>query len=102
MAPRFHTLFWLRRATQSLAPPDHGAGGGDGDGDGGLTYRLRRWPPLPGACRTARVFRVLDLMSRQPVSQGWLLDRSGLTPVQVGELILNLVVQRAVDVSDVG
>jgi hypothetical protein len=45
------------------------------------------------------VFRVLALMSRTPVSQQWLLARSGLAPMQVDELILNLVVQRAVDVS---
>lgn len=66
----------------------------------GLVYRLRRWPPLPDHCRTSRVFRVLALMSRTPVSEHWLLARSGLAPVQVDELILHLVVQRAVDVSE--
>lgn len=66
----------------------------------GLVYRLRRWPPLPAQCRTSRVFRVLALMSQTPVSQQWLLAHSGLAPVQVDELILNLVVQRAVDISD--
>ncbi|MGE0333414.1 MAG: hypothetical protein AB7P37_22260 [Ramlibacter sp.] len=40
-------------------------------------------------------------MSHTPVSQQWLLARSGLAPTQVDELILNLVVQRAVDVSNV-
>ncbi len=66
----------------------------------GLVFRLRRWPPLPDQCRTSRVFRVLALMSHTPVSEHWLLARSGLAPMQVDELILHLVVQRAVDVSD--
>ena len=66
----------------------------------GLVYRLRCWPALPAHCRTSRVFRVLELMSRTPVSQQWLQARSGLAPGQVDELILNLVVRRAVDVSD--
>ncbi len=66
----------------------------------GLVYRLRCWPPLPARCRTSRVFRVLALMSQTPVSQQWLLARSGLAPLQVDELILHLVVHRAVDVSD--
>jgi len=73
---------------------------GHDDEPGGPVYRLRCWPPLPAQCRTSRVFRVLALMSRTPVSQQWLLARSGLAPAQVDELILNLVVQRAVDVSD--
>ena len=72
---------------------------GDDDDGAGLVFRLRCWPPLPAQCRTSRVFRVLALMSRTPVSQQWLLARSGLAPMQVDELILNLVVQRAVDVS---
>jgi hypothetical protein len=74
---------------------------GDEDDGAGLVYRLRCWPPLPAQCRTSRVFRVLARMSRTPVSQQWLLARSGLAPMQVDELILNLVVQRAVDVSHV-
>ena len=74
---------------------------GDDDDGAGLVYRLRCWPPLPAQCRTSRVFRVLARMSQTPVSHQWLLARSGLAPTQVDELILNLVVQRAVDVSHV-
>lgn len=72
---------------------------GDDDDGAGLVFRLRCWPPLPAQCRTSRVFRVLARMSQTPVSHQWLLARSGLAPTQVDELILNLVVQRAVDVS---
>lgn len=100
MASRYRPLSWLRRpaATQAspLAIPVCDAESGE---DAGPVYRLRNWPPLPGACRTARVFRVLDLMSRRPLSQQWLHSSSGLTPAQIDELILNLVVHRAVDIS---
>lgn len=85
------------------SPPPASAGvpgmTGHEDEAPGPVYRLRCWPPLPAHCRTSRVFRVLELMSRMPVSQQWLLARSGLAPLQVDELILNLVVRRAVDVS---
>lgn len=100
MASRFRPLFWLRRPATSQASTLVVAVRGDArNEETGPAFRLRNWPPLPGACRTARVFRVLDLMSRQPLSQEWLHSSSGLTPTQVDELILNLVVHRAVDVS---
>ena len=103
MALRFYSLS-LRRSPMALGDgpcpaPDNGDEA-PGQGADGLVYRLRCWPPLPAPCRTARVFRVLDRMSRRPVSEQWLDACSGLTPVQVDELILNLVVQRAVDVSE--
>lgn len=90
-------------AVQGAQPAATARGGlpGHGDEGAGPVFRLRCWPPLPAQCRTSRVFRVLALMSHTPVSQQWLLARSGLAPTQVDELILNLVVQRAVDVSNV-
>jgi hypothetical protein len=103
MSLRFSFRPVLRpRPAAPVAPPALAAGAGmtGQEDEVGLIYRLRCWPPLPAQCRTSRVFRVLALMSQTPVSQQWLLARSGLAPLQVDELILNLVVQRAVDVSD--
>ena len=88
------------QGAQPAATARADAPGHDDDGAGPV-FRLRCWPPLPAQCRTSRVFRVLARMSQTPVSQQWLLARSGLAPTQVDELILNLVVQRAVDVSHV-
>ena len=109
MALHFYSLSLRRSRPAPVGGPcparddvdggDDGIGGAGLDADG-LVYRLRCWPALPAPCRTARVFRVLDRMSRRPVSEQWLDACSGLTPVQVDELILNLVVQRAVDVSE--
>lgn len=97
----FHAALRAAPAPQAQPPATVAAGmTGQEDEAAGPVYRLRRWPPLPAQCRTSRVFRVLALMSQTPVSQQWLLARSGLAPPQVDELILNLVVQRAVDVSD--
>lgn len=106
MALHFYSLSLRRSRSAPAGGPraarDDGYGVDEGAGldADGLVYRLRCWPPLPAPCRTARVFRVLDRMSRRPVSEQWLDACSGLTPVQVDELILNLVVQRAVDVSE--
>jgi len=68
----------------------------------GQVYRLRRWPSLPSAWRTAHTYRALSVMSHRPVNRHWLVTHSGLHAEQVDALIDYLVSKLAVDVIDTG
>ena len=98
----YDTLYsWARRTSTSFAelrfvaserPPEN-------EGDG-LIYRLRHWPELPAACRTADVFRALSMMSTRPINRHWILTHSNLPAQQVDRLLKWLVDQGAVEVID--
>lgn len=66
----------------------------------GLIYRLKHWPDLPAASRTADVFRALSVMSNRPVNRNWILAHSRLRAQQVDSLLQRLVDEGAVEVID--
>jgi len=66
----------------------------------GLVYRLRHWPALPTAQRTADVLRLLSLMSNRPVNRHWMLGHTKLSPDDVDALLRRLVDEDAVEVID--
>ncbi|GAB3656939.1 hypothetical protein [Ramlibacter alkalitolerans] len=65
-----------------------------------LIFRLRAWPRLPENGRTAEVYRILSVMSNQPVNRQWLLGRFRLAPQQLDALLQQLVAQGSVEVID--
>lgn len=65
-----------------------------------LIFRLKAWPQLPGADRTAEVYRMLSVMSSQPVNRQWLLARCHLAPHQLDDLLLRLQAEGALEVID--
>jgi hypothetical protein len=67
---------------------------------GDLIFRLKAWPQLPGSERTAEVYRMLSVMSSQPVNRQWLLARCHLAPRQLDELLLRLQAEGALEVID--
>jgi hypothetical protein len=69
------------------------------DGDG-LIYRLKHWPDLPRAHRTAGVFRALSVMSNRPVNRPWILRHAKLRPADVDRLLARLIEDGAVEVID--
>jgi len=76
-----------RAAGSHLAGPD-------------LIFRLKAWPRLPEAVRTAVVYRMLSVMSSQPVNRQWLLARTQLAPRQLDDLLLRLQNEGALEVID--
>jgi hypothetical protein len=94
---------WARRTTTSFA--ELVSSGFDKEettrpGDSELIYRLKQWPMLPDAQKTADVYRALSVMSHRPVNRRWILASSRLTPKQVDRLLEQLVRQGAVEVVD--
>lgn len=80
---------------QGSAPAaDQGIPGGD------LIFRLRAWPQLPEHGRTAEVYRMLSVMSNQPVSRRWLFGRTTMPPEQLDALLQALVAEGSVEVID--
>ncbi|MDE2604781.1 MAG: hypothetical protein KGL68_02545 [Burkholderiales bacterium] len=67
-----------------------------------LIFRLKSWPQLPEEGRTAEIYRMLSIMSSQPVNRGWLLARCRMAPHQLDRLLLKLVAQGALEVIDPG
>lgn len=99
----YDTLYrWARRTTTSFAelrfvPSERHAIDHDDDG---LIYRLKHWPDLPTATRTAGVLRALSVMSNRPVNRHWILANSRLQAHDVDRLLARLVEQDAVEVID--
>ncbi|MES2939713.1 MAG: hypothetical protein V4864_18665 [Pseudomonadota bacterium] len=96
---------WAHRTSTSFAelwahsdapPPDTEPAARDG-----LVYRLKHWPDLPPAGKTADVYRVLSVMSNRPVNRHWILTTCRLAPRQVDALLRWLVRQGAVEVIDI-
>jgi hypothetical protein len=65
-----------------------------------LIFRLKSWPRLPEDGRTAEIYRILSVMSSQPVNRHWLLANFRLAPQQLDALLLKLVAEGAVEVID--
>jgi hypothetical protein len=59
----------------------------------GFAYRLRTWPQLRAAYRTAPIYRALSVMSTRPVSVAWFSRRAGL-PVDQAQNIVNWLVSQ--------
>ena len=68
----------------------------------GLIYKLKCWPELPTASRTADVFRALSVMSNRPVNRHWILTHSKMRGDQVDRLLRRLIDEGAVEVIDAG
>lgn len=91
----FVPLAWLAsRPAPQPHPVDEGPPGD------GLVYRLKRWPELPSAARTADVLRLLSVMSHRPVNRRWMLSYSHLDAEHVDALLRRLVDRGEVDVID--
>lgn len=67
---------------------------------GTLIFRLRAWPELPEHGRTADIYRILSVMSHQPVTRQWLLANSRMDLQQLDALLQQLVAEGAVEVID--
>lgn len=65
-----------------------------------LIFRLKAWPQLPESDRTAEIYRMLSVMSSQPVNRQWLQARCRLAPKQLDELLLQLLRDGALEVID--
>ena len=94
---------WTRRTTKPfgklLFDPSQGKAGKP-DAGGGLIYRLRHWPLLPDAYKTADVYRMLSVMSNRLVNRSWIQAHSKLPAEQLDRLLQRLVDKGAVDVID--
>ena len=65
-----------------------------------LIFRMKSWPQLPEDGRTADIYRVLSVMSQQPVNRQYLLARCRLGPQQLDKLLERLVADGALEVID--
>jgi hypothetical protein len=104
MTSVYDTLYnWARRTTTSFGElrfihsQRDEVSGLDGDG---LIYRLKQWPELPSASRTADVLRALSVMSNRPVNRQWILKHSKMREAEVDRLLARLVQDDAVEVID--
>ena len=99
----YHSIYsWARKTTTSFAelrfmPSQRPLEADLGDG---LAYRLRHWPELPDASRTAGVLGALSMMSTRPVNRRWIIGNSKLKAEQVDQLLQWLVDDDAVEVID--
>lgn len=99
---------WARRTRSSFAPlawlPSRPAPQRDdvaeASPEDGLVYRLKRWPDLPSAARTADVLRLLSVMSHRPVNRRWMLSHSRLDAEHVDALLRRLVDRGEVELID--
>ena len=65
-----------------------------------VIFRMKSWPQLPEDGRTADIYRVLSVMSNQPVNRQWLLARCRLAPHELDKLLMKLVADGALEVID--
>lgn len=65
-----------------------------------LIFRLKAWPQLADAERTAEIYRILSVMSHQPVNRQWLATRCTLPPQELDKLLRQLAAQGALEVID--
>ena len=68
--------------------------------DDGLIYRLKHWPTLPSAIRTADVLRLLSVMSHRAVNRRWIRAHTRLEAAQIESLLRRLVARGEVEVID--
>lgn len=69
-------------------------------GGADLIFRLKAWPQLPEEGRTAEIYRMLSVMSNQPVNRQWLLARCRMAPQQLDKLLMRLHAEGALEVID--
>jgi hypothetical protein len=94
-------LFALsRRAVRGEESDAQRAASGRAVPGGDLIFRMRAWPSLPEHGRTAAVYRMLSVMSNQPVNRQWLLARCRMAPQQLDALMQHLVAEGAIEVID--
>ena len=67
---------------------------------GRMIYRLRSWPELPSAYRTAAIYRILSVMSNRPVNRQWILSSSRIAPRHLDGLLRGLIANGAVEAID--
>jgi len=67
---------------------------------GDLIFRMKSWPRLPEDGRTAEIYRVLSVMSSQPVNRQWLIARCRMAPQQLDQLLMKLVADGALEAID--
>lgn len=79
--------------TPATASADRAAGSN-------LIFRLKAWPQLPESGRTAEIYRVLSVMSSQPVNRQWLLARCRMAPQQLDQFLQQLIADGALEVID--
>jgi len=93
-------LFGARRKEASLTPfgvtPAQRRPGAD------LIFRMKSWPQLPEDGRTADIYRVLSVMSNQPVNRQWLIARCRMAPRELDKLLMKLVADGALEGIDPG
>jgi hypothetical protein len=65
-----------------------------------LIFRLRAWPELPEDGRTADIYRMLSVMSNQPVNRRWLLEHYRMAPGKLDQLLTRLLREGALEVID--
>jgi hypothetical protein len=65
-----------------------------------VIFRMKSWPQLPENGRTAEIYRMLSVMSNQPVNRQWLLARCRMAPEQLDKLLMRLVADGALEVID--
>ena len=65
-----------------------------------LIFRLKAWPQLGDSERTAEIYRILSVMSSQPVNRQWLRARCTMAPQDLDKLLRQLVAQGALEVID--
>lgn len=69
-------------------------------GEDGLVYRLKHWPTLPSAIRTADVLRLLSVMSHRAVNRRWIRAHTRLEAAQIESLLRRLVAHGDAEVID--
>ena len=65
-----------------------------------LIYRLKSWPEITEAGRTAEIYRMLSVMSSRPVNRQWILTRTSMDPQQLEALLRRWVAEGAIEVID--
>jgi hypothetical protein len=65
-----------------------------------LIFRMKSWPQLPEHGRTAEVYRILSVMSSQPVNRRWLIAHCRMAPHELDRLLMQLVADGALEAID--
>ncbi|MCG2592179.1 hypothetical protein LZ009_05230 [Ramlibacter sp. XY19] len=65
-----------------------------------LIYRLKAWPELTEAGRTAEIYRMLSVMSSRPVNRQWVLTRTRMERAKLEALLGQWVAEGAIEVID--
>jgi hypothetical protein len=93
---------WARRTASGFAelvgtPPEPER---DTEAANELIYRLKQWPHLANAQKTAAVYRTLSVMSNRPVNRRWILAQSKLAPQEADSLLQHWIAAGCIEVID--